>query len=49
VKARFTRPFGQYKPGDEIELPAGAEFDHEYLSEVKEPKAKAEAPKEGDK
>ena len=57
MKARFIRQFGRYGAGAEIELPDGVEFDHSYLEEVEEveevvseePKAKAEAPKEGDK
>jgi len=57
LKARFIRQFGRYGAGAEIELPDGVEFDHSYLEEVEEveevvseePKAKAEAPKEGDK
>lgn len=37
----FDHPFGRFVPGDEIEVPDGAEYDHTYCHE--KPKAKASA------
>jgi hypothetical protein len=34
VLLQFIKPFGHHKPGDVIEVPDGAEFDHSYLTEV---------------
>lgn len=37
MKARFTRQFGRFGVGAEIELPDGSEFDRTYLEKVPEP------------
>jgi len=35
---RNVRPFGNFVPGDTVEVPDGAEFDHVFFEEAPEEK-----------
>lgn len=43
---RCTAKFGNFKPGDEVEVPDGARFDHAYFEAVTQPD---KTPKKGEK
>jgi hypothetical protein len=38
---RCVRSFGNFVPGDEVEAPDGAVFDHVYFEQAAEPKPEA--------
>lgn len=38
MQLRCKNAFGNFEPGDEVEVPDGAEYDHAYFEEVETPK-----------
>lgn len=47
MQLRYIRPFGQYEPGDVVDVPDGADFDPyclERVPPVPDPAAPAAAP-----
>lgn len=44
MQLRYVRPFSQYKPGDVVEVPDGAEFDEFYLERAEPEPPAAEIP-----
>jgi hypothetical protein len=44
VLLKCSRPFGNFNPGDEVEVPDGAEFDHAHFECAEQPELKEEKP-----